>query len=96
MDISKFDIGKPVRIKTEDDIYDSYISAITLKDENFVYFKTGSIRNTLIDKLKSDETKIGNKFDVSGGVIKGNTNIKGELKVTDSITLDNTIIFWSE
>lgn len=52
MDITELHIGRPIRIKTEDDIYDSYISAITLSDENFVYFKSGSLRITLLDKLK--------------------------------------------
>lgn len=79
MDISEFTIGRPVRIKTEDDIYDSYISAITLSDENFVYFKSGSLRNTLIDKLKSNENKVGNKLDVSGGKITGPLQINGTL-----------------
>lgn len=66
MDINKFNIGTPVIIKTDDDIYDSYISAITLSDENFVYFKSGSIRTTLLDKLKSSSKGIGNKLDLSG------------------------------
>lgn len=52
MDITKLHIGRPIRIKTDDDIYDSYISAITLSDENFVCFKSGSLRITLLDKLK--------------------------------------------
>ena len=52
MDITELHIGRPIRIKTDDDIYDSYISAITLSDENFVYFKSGSLRITLLDKLK--------------------------------------------
>lgn len=79
MDITKFNIGTPVLIKTDDDIYESYISAITLSDENFVYFKSGSIRTTLLDKLKSNTQCIGNKLDVSGGKIIGNLNINGEL-----------------
>ena len=79
MDITKFTIGTPVIIKTDDDIYDSYISAITLSDENFVYFKSGSIRTTLLDKLKAVSQGTGNKLDVSGGLIKGT------LKVTDNI-----------
>lgn len=84
MDITQLNIGRPIRIKTDDDIYDSYISAITLSDENFVYFKSGSLRNTLIDKLKSNKNDVGNKFDVSGGVINGNVEIKGKLKTTGS------------
>lgn len=50
--------GRPIRIKTEEDIYDSYISAISLNDENFVYFKSGSLRNTLLDKLKKDNNPL--------------------------------------
>lgn len=79
MDITKFNIGTPVIIKTEDDIYDSYISAITLSDENFVYFKSGSIRATLLDKLKANSSNNGNKFDVSGGVINGRIQVNGAL-----------------
>lgn len=71
MDITKFNIGTPVIIKTDDDIYDSYISAITLSDENFVYFKSGSIRTTLLDKLKAMTQGSGNKLDVSGGLVTG-------------------------
>lgn len=83
MDITKFTIGTPVLIKTDDDIYDSYISAITLSDENFVYFKSGSIRTTLLDKLKATSQGIGNKLDVSGGLIKG------PLSVTKQIYMNN-------
>ena len=79
MDITKLHIGRPIRIKTDDDIYDSYISAITLSDENFVYFKSGSMRNTLIDKLKKNKESVGNKVDVSGGKITGDLNIEGKL-----------------
>ena len=79
MDITKFNIGTPVIIKTEDGIYDSYISAITLSDENFVYFKSGNIRATLLDKLKANSSNNGNKFDVSGGVINGRIQVNGAL-----------------
>lgn len=79
MDITKLTIGRPIRIKTEDDIYDSYISAITLKDENFVYFKSGSIRVSLLDKLKKSSGGNGDKLDKSGGVILGNLDIKGNV-----------------
>lgn len=75
MDITELHIGRPIRIKTDDDIYDSYISAITLSDENFVYFKSGSLRITLIDKLKASNNSVGNKLDVTGGKILGNLNI---------------------
>ena len=90
MDISEFTIGRPVRIKTEDDIYDSYISAITMSDENFVYFKSGSLRNTLIDKLKSNENKVGNKLDVSGGKITGSLSVTGEIYKGNKSILDLT------
>ena len=67
MDITQLNIGTPILIKTSDDIYESYISAITLSDENFVYFKSGSIRTTLLDKLKSNSSQhVGNKLDLSG------------------------------
>jgi len=79
MDITKFNIGTPVIIKTDDDIYDSYISAITLSDENFVYFKSGNIRSTLLDKLKATSQYIGNKLDVSGGLIKGSLSVTGQI-----------------
>ena len=82
--------GKPIRIKTEDDIYDSYISAITLSDENFVYFKSGSLRITLLDKLKKSNDSAGNKLDVSGGKITGNLNINGILKNNNKTILDLT------
>lgn len=75
MDITQLHIGRPIRIKTDDDIYDSYISAITLSDENFVYFKSGSLRITLLDKLKKSNDSVGNKLDVTGGKILGNLNI---------------------
>lgn len=90
MDISEFTIGRPVRIKTEDDIYDSYISAITMSDENFVYFKSGSLRNTLIDKLKSNENKVGNKLDVSGGKITGSLSVAEEIYKGNKSILDLT------
>ena len=79
MDIKELHIGRPIRIKTEDDIYDSYISAITLTDENFVYFKSGTLRNTLLDKLKQNEKNVGDKLDTLGGIIKGDLTILGEI-----------------
>lgn len=93
MDVSQFTIGRPVRIKTDDDIYDSYISAITLSDENFVYFKSGSLRITLLDKLKSENSENGNKLDVTGGTIKGNLTVNkqiymGENKVLSFVVSD--------
>jgi hypothetical protein len=90
MDITQLHIGRPIRIKTDDDIYDSYISAITLSDENFVYFKSGSLRITLLDKLKKSNDSAGNKLDVSGGKITGNLNITGILKNNNKTILDLT------
>lgn len=88
MNITKLHIGRPIRIKTDDDIYDSYISAITLSDENFVYFKSGSLRITLLDKLKKNQEKSGNKLDVSGGKIKGNLIIDGKVQV-NGVDIEN-------
>lgn len=95
MDITQLHIGRPIRIKTDDDIYDSYISAITLSDENFVYFKSGSMRNTLLDKLKKNKESIGNKVDVSGGKIIGDLDIEGTLKV-DGKNILGTILYENE
>lgn len=81
MDVTGLYIGRNIRIRTDDDIYDSYISAITIKDENFVYFKSGNLRTTLLDKLKQGISTGGNKLDVSGGVIKGNLRTSGNLTV---------------
>lgn len=81
MNIRELYIGRNVRIKTEEDIYDSYISAITLKDENFVYFKSGNLRIDLLDKLKKKNEGQGNKVDVTGGTIRGNLNIVGALQI---------------
>lgn len=80
MDITQLHIGRPIRIKTDDDIYDSYISAITLSDEKFVYFKSGSLRITLLDKLKKTSNTGGDKLDRTGGKITGNLDVSGTLK----------------
>lgn len=90
MDITELHIGRPIRIKTDDDIYDSYISAITLSDENFVYFKSGSLRITLLDKLKKTSNTGGDKLDRTGGKITGNLNIEGTLKNNNKTILDLT------
>lgn len=79
-----------VRIKTDEDIYDSYISAITLRDENFVYFKSGNIRIDLLDKLKKKDEGIGNKLDISGGKITGDLDIEGTIKNNKKTLLDLT------
>ena len=95
MDITKLHIGRPIRIKTDDDIYDSYISAITLSDENFVYFKSGSLRITLLDKLKKNQEKAGNKLDVSGGKITGNLEVGGSLQV-NGVNISQEIVTGEE
>ena len=81
IDISRLYIGRKIKIKTEDDIYDSYISAITLNNENFVYFKSGNLRIDLLDKLKKRENATGNKLDISGGKILGDLDIVGDLRI---------------
>ena len=88
MDIIQLHIGRPVLIKTEDDIYESYISAITLNDENFVYFKSGSLRITLLDKLKKTNNNGGNKLDVTGGKISGDLDVDGEFLIKNKNLLD--------
>lgn len=67
VDITKLYCGRPIKIKTEDSIYDSYISAILLSDENFVSFKSGNLRIDYIDKQRQAklENSSGNKVDVS-------------------------------
>lgn len=90
MDITELHIGRPIRIKTDDDIYDSYISAITLSDENFVYFKSGSLRITLLDKLKKTSNTVGDKLDRTGGKITGDLDVSGTLKENGKTLLDLT------
>lgn len=82
VDTTKLEIGTLIKIKTEDDIYSSYISAIIISDNEFISYKTGSLRVNLIDKLKQNENskKMGNKIDLTGGTIKGDLDIKGDLK----------------
>lgn len=87
MDITRLHIGRAVRIRTNNDIYDSYISAITLTDENFVYFKTGSLRTTIVDKLKANKSEIGNKLDISGGKITGDLSVEKQIYIGDNKVL---------
>lgn len=90
MDITKLHIGRPILIKTSDEIYQSYISAITLNDENFVYFKSGSLRVTLLDKLKANNSEnVGNKLDLTGGKISGNLAVAGRFDVNGDIYQNN-------
>lgn len=85
MDISDFTIGRPVKIKTEDDIYESYISAIKLSDENFVYFKSGKLRANFLEKISKNDNNIGNKLDITGGVIDGNIDLKGKISAQEIV-----------
>lgn len=96
MDVSKFTIGRPVRIKTDDDIYDSYISAITLPDENFIYFKSGSLRITLLDKLKSESNDKGNKLDISGGTIKGSLTVNKQIYIGEARVLNYDDLYYKD
>lgn len=92
MDVKKLYIGRPIIVKTEEDTYNSYISAIKLTDENYIYFKSGTLRNMLLDKLKANKNSIGNKLDKSGGVISGNLNVNGNININGSPILDYEII----
>lgn len=55
-----------------------------------MYFKSGSLRITLLDKLKANSNNAGNKLDVTGGKITGNLNINGILKNNNKTILDLT------
>ncbi len=90
--LQNYIFGRAIRIKTEDSIYDSYISAITLNDENFVHFKSGSLRNTLLDKLKATKTNGGNKLDKTGGIIQGNLNVVGNFEINGQEALQYEIV----
>lgn len=57
VDITKLYCGRQIKIKTEDSIYDSYISAITLTDENFVSFKSGNLRIDFTDKQRQEKLR---------------------------------------
>ena len=92
MDVKKLYIGRPIIIKTEEDTYNSYISAIKLTDENYIYLKSGNLRNMLLDKLKANKNSIGNKLDKSGGVISGNLNVNGNININGTPILVYEII----
>lgn len=82
IDVKELHIGRPIKIKTTDSIYDSYISAIILSDENFVQYKTGNLRIDFTDKQRLQQRSgvAGTKLDVSGG------------KMTGDLTMSNSII----
>ena len=84
VDVSKLKIGTPVKIKTKGidifDIYDSYISAISFDDNEFISYKSGQLRVSLTDKLQQGQSRsIGNKLDITGGSVR-------RLNVDDGIT----------
>ena len=89
VDVSNLKIGTLIKIKTEDDVYDSYISAIVINNnDNFIYYKSGSLRISLLDKLKQEKSdSIGNKLDISGGKINGDLKIAGGTLEVDDIKI---------
>lgn len=84
IDVSDLYIGRPIKIKTEDSIYDSYISAIELSDENFVSYKTGNLRIDFTDKQRQLKRSgiSGSKLDISGGNITGILKVRGQEVLT--------------
>lgn len=98
IDITQLYIGRPIKIKTEDSIYDSYISAITLTDENFVKFKSGNLRVDFTDKQRQEKKDgtIGNKVDVSGGIIKGSVQIQGNVQNSNGDIYGEKILYENE
>ena len=88
IDVTKLYIGRVIKIKTEDSIYDSYISAITLTDENFVSYKTGNLRIDFTDRKRQQkrEGTVGTKLDISGGNITNTLKIQGKTVATEEDT----------
>lgn len=88
IDVTKLYIGRVIKIKTEDSIYDSYISAITLTDENFVSYKTGNLRIDFTDRQRQQkrEGTVGTKLDISGGNITNTLKIQGKAVATEEDT----------
>ena len=95
VDVTQLYIGRPIRIKTEDSIYDSYISAITLSDENFIRFKSGNLRVDFTDKQRQEKRNgtVNNKFDVSGGIIKGGVRIQGPVQNSNGSIYGEKILY---
>lgn len=95
VDITRLYIGRPIKIKTEDSIYDSYISAITLTDENFVSFKSGNLRIDFTDKQRQQkrEGTVGNKIDKSGGIITGTLKVEGDISNSNGNVLGEKILY---
>lgn len=86
IDVKELHIGRPIKIKTTDSIYDSYISAIVLSDENFVQYKTGNLRIDFTDKQRVQQRSgvAGTKLDVSGGNVTGVLKVQGKEVVTSN------------
>lgn len=94
IDVKELYIGRPIKIKTTDSIYDSYISAIVLSDENFVQYKTGNLRIDFTDKQRVQQRSgtAGTKLDISGGNITNVLKVKGkEVATVDDISNTETI-----
>ena len=94
IDVKELHIGRPIKIKTTDSIYDSYISAIVLSDENFVQYKTGNLRIDFTDKQRVQRRSgvIGTKLDVSGGNITGELKVQGSKVVTEDINSQTSLL----
>ena len=92
IDVKDLHIGRPIKIKTEDSIYDSYISAIILSDENFVQYKTGNLRIDFTDKQKLQKRSgvVGTKLDISGGNVTGTLKVQGK-EVSTKEYADNKV-----
>ena len=92
IDVTQLYVGRKIIIKTNEDIYNIYISAMILTDENYIYFRSGTLRINFLEKIKKNETNsFGNKLDLSGGVITGNVNIKGNFLLNDKSLKGETI-----
>ena len=95
IDVKNLHIGRPIKIKTTDSIYDSYISAIILSDENFVQYKTGNLRIDFTDKQKLQKRSgiAGTKLDVSGGNVTGTLKVQGKevATINELEVLENNI-----
>lgn len=92
IDVKNLHIGRPIKIKTTDSIYDSYISAIILSDENFVQYKTGNLRIDFTDKqrLQKRSGVVGTKLDISGGNVTGTLKVQGK-EVSTKEYADNKV-----
>lgn len=95
VDITQLYIGRPIKVKTEDSIYDSYISAITLTDENFVSFKSGNLRIDFTDKQRQQKRDgtVGNKVDISGGIITGDLKVEGDISNSNGNILGAKVLY---